>query len=149
MDCGIIGINYGNIRVTNMGKRRIKKLGKSMLSKVLDRQFVECRECHVTELEVSGDVSSVVCPTCVQRWIAPPPESVKKEKSDKPRGWHLKGFFEKDGVVYSKGEVVTDKDQIKELRSTNGKSAVSAKKQSVKKPKTATKRGTKHARSTK
>lgn len=135
-----------------MAKRKPRTLGKSNVTTVFDRQILLCRECQFTEMEVSGDVGAVVCPNCVQRWIGAPPEAAKKEKSDKPRGWHLKAYFEHDGVVYSKGEAVTDPKQITELRNAHGKPATStkpAKKPAAKKTKTASKRGTKHARSTK
>lgn len=139
-----------------MTKRKNRKLTKTMISKITDRHILLCRECLLTEMIVSGDVSAIVCPSCVQKKVAPPPD-YKKEKSDKPKGWHFKSYFEQNGVVYSKGKVVTDPTKIESLRTatTSPKAKVPAKKkvvakESVKKgKKTSSKRGTKHARSAK
>lgn len=141
-----------------MLKRRTRKLSKSMVSRVQGRHTLLCRECNQEEIEVSGEIVSVVCAYCVQKWIAPP-VNYKKEKSDKPRGWHFKAFFEHEGVVYSKGEIVTDEDEIKSLRKLHGK-VVKTKKPTQKKrikkevsvkksKKTVSKRGTKNVSSTK
>lgn len=100
-------------------KRRIKKLSKSQAQRISGTHFLVCKECGGHEIEVPGDVSAVTCAYCVQRMISPPP--VPKEKSDKPRGWHFKPFFEHEGQVFSKGELVTDDDEIATLRKQYGK----------------------------
>jgi len=139
-----------------MLKRRIKKLSKSMVSKITGRHVLVCRECNNEELEVGGDIASVVCSYCVQKWIAAPVNYTKKEKSDKPRGWHFKAFFEHNGIAYTKGEEVTDANEIAQLRKLHGKSTNTkkvTKKTTERKPPTGTKiksnRGRKNARITK
>jgi hypothetical protein len=94
--------------------RKRKKLTKTQALRVLGRKYLECSACNVEEIEVSDDISSVICSTCVQKLVGAPP--APKPKSDKPRGWHLKPFFEMNGVVYTKGVEVTDADDIKNLR---------------------------------
>lgn len=95
--------------------RRIKKLTKSAAAKISGRHTIICCECNLTEMEVSADVVKVTCAYCVQKMVAPPSNYVK-EKSDKPRGWQLKRYFEHNGVVYSKGKIVTDPTFIEELK---------------------------------
>lgn len=132
-----------------MLKRRTKKLSKSEVRKLTGVISVVCSECNLVEVDVPADVGRVTCALCVQKMISPPP-SVKKEKSDKPRGWHLKMYFEHGGLVYSKGELVTDAKQIVKLKNLT---PVSTKKVDVKKPVTKTKkkpvsRGSKNASTT-
>lgn len=100
--------------------RRIKKLNKSEVTKVTGRHVLTCKECSIVEMEVAADIGAVTCAYCVQRMVAPPAGISPKEKSDKPRGWHFKTFFEHEGVVYSKGEVVTDAKVIANLKKTSG-----------------------------
>jgi len=119
-------------------KRRIKKLTKAMVRRMTGTIILECRECGEEEVEVPSDTKSVVCPYCVQKWIAPPANYDKREKSDKPRGWHFKSYFEHDGKVYSKGEEVTDVNEIKRLKKEHKKESPVTK--------TAKKRGRKNAR---
>lgn len=121
--------------------RRTKKLTKTMLKKATGTHFLVCKVCGEEELEVNTDVIAVTCGMCVQLMLPPPDNYVKKEKSDKPRGWHFKSYFEQNGVVYSRGVEVTDKNEIEKLRKEAG---VSTKKVTAKK--TAKKRGRKHAR---
>jgi len=123
-----------------MLKRRTKKASKSVVAKVSGRQYLVCKECNIEEVLVSNDIAAVTCGYCVQKMIAPPVYKEKIVKSDKPRGWHFKMYFEQDGVVYSKGEVVTDKKEISKLK----KSVTDTPAKSVKKA--TTKRGTKNAR---
>lgn len=92
--------------------RKSKKT--STISVHVGRQYIICSECSLEELEVPSNVSKVVCANCVQKMTAPP-EGVKP-KSDKPRGWHLKMYFEHNGEVYSKGILVTDPQEIKKLK---------------------------------
>lgn len=99
-------------------KRRIKKLSKAQAARISGTHFLVCKECGGYEVEVPMDVSAVTCAYCVQRMIVPPP--MPKEKSDKPRGWHFKAYFEHEGVVYSKGEPVTDPDEILQLKREHG-----------------------------
>jgi hypothetical protein len=82
------------------------------------RHVLTCKECDYEELEASTSVVAVICAYCVQKMISPP-DSYKKEKSDKPRGWHLKLYFEHNGVVYSKGVAVTDPAELKALKKLN------------------------------
>lgn len=113
--CGIPDSNFGN--EDNMAlTRRIKKMSNSMLSKHVGKHELVCKECGITPHIVSTEVSAFTCGRCVQKLVAPPDCYVVKEKSDKPRGWHFKLFFEHGGVVYSKGEIVTDPAEIKRLR---------------------------------
>lgn len=118
-----------------MLKRRIKKLTKSQLVKHNGRHTLMCKECNLISKEVSTEVSAFTCCYCVQKMIAPPANYKKATKSDKPRGWHFKMYFEQDGVVYSKGQVITDPKEIAALR----KSAKSAPKKTVAKKATKTK----------
>lgn len=138
-------------------KRRIKKLTRAEIRKVGGRQYLVCSECGEEEVEVPSDISKVTCAYCVQKMIAPPP-NYKKEKSDKPRGWHFKEYFEHDGVVYSKGREIIDPDEIAELKKLSKKSKMVVKAKTVVKPKkvsklkvtkTKMKRGRKNARTTK
>lgn len=107
-------------------KRRIKKLNKSQIKTAVGRHILSCKVCDTVEVEVSTDVVAVTCAYCVQKLVAPPAGITPKEKSDKPRGWHFKMFFEHDGIVYSKGEIVTDAKEIAKLRKLN-KTTVKAK----------------------
>jgi hypothetical protein len=120
--------------------RRIKKLTKSMAIKVTGRQYLLCTECGEEEVEVPADIGKVTCAQCVQKMIAPPESVQSREKSDKPRGWHFKAYFEHDGVVYSRGKVVTDPAEIKLLKNAPPSPAT---------PKIPKKRGRKNARTTK
>ena len=95
--------------------RRIKKLTKSAVQKINGRHTLTCKECNLETVEVSESVVAVTCARCVQKMVAPPAGYVK-EKSDKPRGWHFKMFFEHDGIVYSKGEIISDAKEIAKLR---------------------------------
>ena len=115
--------------------RRIKKLTKADVKKVNGRHTLVCKECNLETVEVSESVVAVTCAYCVQKMIAAPAGYVK-EKSDKPRGWHFKTFFEHEGVVYSKGEIVTDAKEIAKLRKSGG-----VKKKVEVKPTTGKKRG--------
>jgi ribosomal protein S27E len=126
-----------------MLKRRTKKASKAVVAKVSGRQYLVCKECNIEEVLVSNDIAAVTCGYCVQKMIAPPAYKEKVAKSDKPRGWHFKAYFEHEGVVYSKGEVVTDKKEISRLK----KSMTDTPAKSVKK--VTTKRSTKNARTTK
>lgn len=92
--------------------RKSKKT--STLSVHVGRQYIVCSECNLEELEVPTTVSKVTCSRCVQK-MAAPPDGVKP-KSDKPRGWHLKIYYEHNGEVYSKGVLVTDPDELKKLK---------------------------------
>ena len=119
-----------------MLKRRTKKLTKGQLIKHNGRHTLTCKECNLTTKEVSTEVSAYTCCYCVQKMIAPPANYKKAVKSDKPRGWHFKMYFEQDGVVYSKGQEVTDPKEIASLRK-NAKAA--APKKTVAKKATKTK----------
>jgi hypothetical protein len=127
-----------------MLKRRIKKASKATVSKVSGRHYLVCTECNIEEVLVGTDVGNVICGQCVQKMIAPPVYKEKVVKSDKPRGWHFKAYFEHDGIVYSKGEVVTDKKEIARLKKSID---VTVKSTATKTP--VKKRGAKNARTTK
>lgn len=101
-------------------RKRTKKLSKTMVTKLTGTQWLTCKECNDEQVLVSMDVGKVTCAYCVQKMIAPPSNYVKKEKSDKPRGWHFMLYFEYDGKVYSKGEEVTDKKEITSLKKKHG-----------------------------
>jgi len=124
--------------------RRTKKLTKSMLKKATGTHFLICKVCHEEELEVNTDVIAVTCGMCVQLMLPPPDNYIKKEKSDKPRGWHFKSYFEHDGVVYSKGVEVTDANEITRLKKEAGVAD-----KPKKKTKTSKKRGRKNVRASK
>lgn len=115
--------------------RRIKKLTKSAVQKINGRHILTCKECNSETVEASESVVAVTCAYCVQKMIAAPAGYVK-EKSDKPRGWHFKMFFEHGGVVYSKGEIVTDAKEIAKLRKAHTKNS-----KKIIKPTTGKKRG--------
>lgn len=99
-----------------MLKRRTKKLSKNQAIAATGRKWLECSECNVVEISVNSDIGRVTCPDCVQKIVAPPENYTPVEKSDKPRGWHLKRFFEHKGVVYSRGKEVTDAAIVEQLR---------------------------------
>ena len=101
-----------------MLKRRNKKLTKKMVTKATGRIMLTCCECEQEDVEVSSDIGKVTCAGCVQKMIAPPVgyKATEKNAPKKPRGWHLKLYFEMDGQVYSKGKLVTDKVLIKKLK---------------------------------
>lgn len=90
-------------------KRRIKKLSKTQVLKVTGRKILVCSECDNEEVEVSTDIGRVTCAYCVQKMIAPPPDTQKKSDGEKfPRGWHFKArYVHTNGKVYCKG-VLTD-----------------------------------------
>lgn len=98
--------------------RRIKKLNSSMAAKISGRLILTCKECNKISVEVPADIAYVTCAYCVQKMVAPPDNYVKKvDPADKkPKGWHFKMYFEHNGVVYSKGKVVTDAKQIAALK---------------------------------
>lgn len=121
--------------------RRTKKLTKSMFKKATGTHILVCKVCGEEELEVNTDVAAVTCGMCVQLMLPPPDNYIKKEKSDKPKGWHFMSYFEHNGIVYSRGIEVTDKDEIVRLKK-DAKVTGTAKK----KKKTVTKRGRKHAK---
>jgi hypothetical protein len=98
-----------------MLKRKIKKLTKALFRKVTGRKLLECCMC-ADELEVSADTSRVTCSRCVQQLVEPPANLYPKEKSDKPKGWHLKAYFEHNGKVYVRGVEITDAEQLVELK---------------------------------
>jgi hypothetical protein len=127
-----------------MLKRRIKKASKTTVSKVSGRYYLLCAECNIEEVLVGTDIGTVVCGRCVQKLVSPPEYKQKVVKSDKPRGWHFKMYFEHDGIAYSKGEVITDKKEIARLK----KSIVETGKSTSTKPQLK-KRGAKNARTTK
>lgn len=112
---GILNTSYGK-KEADMLKRRIKKLTTSMYKKATEKKYLVCSQCSTIEVEVSSDTKSVICSYCVQQMLAPPPNYEKKEKSDKPRGWHFKAYYEHNGIVYSKGIEVTDPDEINRLK---------------------------------
>jgi len=143
-----------------------------MVRKITGTTYMTCKECNEEEVTVPGDTKAVTCAYCVQKMIAPPPNHRKAEKSDKPRGWHFKAYFEHEGIVYSKGKVVSDKKEIIKLKKSTSadsapkkttpkkaskvKSAPVAKKPTVKvkkvakkATKTSSKRGIKNARTAK
>lgn len=96
--------------------RRIKKLTTKTVSKVTGRHVLVCKVCDKVYTEVCGDVVAITCAYCVQKLVAAPAGLQPKEKSDKPRGWQLKRYFEHNGLVYSKGKLITDTDKITELQ---------------------------------
>lgn len=137
-------------------KRRIKKLSKSEIRKVGGRHYLMCGECGNEEVEVPSDVGRVTCATCVQKMVAPPVGYKKTEKSDKPRGWHFKQYFEQNGVVYSRGVEITDPEKIKLLKKQFSEEPSPTKIKKITKNKVVKKvtkprvtRGKKHARSSK
>lgn len=132
-----------------MLKRRTKKLSKSEVKKLTGVISVVCSECNLVEVDVPADIGRVTCARCVQKMISPPP-NIKKEKSDKPRGWHFKMYFEHDGLVYSKGELVTDTKQIAKLKNLTPvvTKKVVTKKKPVKGKKKPVRRGTKNVSTT-
>ena len=122
-------------------KRRIRKLSKSEAARITGRQWLVCGECGNEEVEVPSDIGRVTCAACVQKMIAPPAGYKKTEKSDKPRGWHFKQYFEQNGVVYSKGVEVTDPEKIKALK--KAQKSADTKVVAVKKPTKVAKKVTK------
>ena len=119
-----------------MLKRRTKKLSKSEVKKLTGVTSVVCSECNLIEVRVPADIGRVTCGRCVQKMISPP-AGIRKDTSNKPRGWHLKAYFEHEGVVYSKGTVVTDTKEITKLKNFN---PLSVKKSVVKKTTTKNKK---------
>jgi len=115
------------IKVTNAMKKLLKS-GKGL------NKYLLCKECNEVEVEVSPDTKNVTCAYCVQYMISPPPNYEKKEKSDKPRGWHFKAYYEHNGIVYSKGIEITDSAEILRLKKEAGvtKSPVVKKKKTKK-----------------
>lgn len=97
-----------------MLSRRIKKLSSSEAIRSTGLKYLMCSTCDQEEVRVAMDISKVTCARCVQKLVAPP--DVATEKSDKPRGWHFKVYFEHNGSVYSKGKLITDAGEIKKLK---------------------------------
>lgn len=127
--------------------RRIKKLKNTQVKKITGRHVLVCKECNEEEVEVSADIVAVTCAYCVQKMIAAP-DGYVKEKSDKPRGWHFKLYFEHNGVVYSKGKEITDTKLIAKLKkeASAGPKVATKKTAKTKNPSTKSK---KNARTTK
>ena len=124
-----------------MLSRRIKKLSPSEVNRTSGLKMLTCATCESVEVKVSMDVTKVTCGRCVQKIVAPP--EIVQEKSDKPRGWHFKVYFEHNGLVYSKGELISDPAEIKKLKK---KAELIADKQSTT-PSATSKRGRKNASS--
>lgn len=119
-------------------KRRIKKLSKSMRIKATGRVILTCSICEKNDIEVPADISHVTCGRCVQAMVAPPEEPNKKIKSTRPKGWQFKRLYEEDGLVYSRGKLISDPELISELRNPvkvvkPAKTTVKAKSQTGKK----------------
>lgn len=138
------------VKVTNAMKKLLKS-GRGV------NKYLTCKECDEVEVEVGPDIKNVTCAYCVQRVIGPPPNYEKKEKSDKPRGWHFKAYYEHNGVVYSKGIEITDPAEISRLKKEAGVTKLpESKKKKIKKVKSVKtsvkvktkKRGKKNARAT-
>lgn len=128
-----------------MRKRGTRSLTQSQANKVRGQQYLGCDKCG-DDVLVGQDVGRVICDWCVQGMVPAPVLPVAKPKSEKPRGWHFKKYFEHEGVVYSHGEIVTDTKTIAALK----KEIMSEKKVSQKsKTKVGKTRGRKHARTTK
>ena len=115
MPGGANNTDFGKYEDNMALKRRIKKLTKSMVAQMTGTMFLTCKECNESDVLAPCDTRSIICSDCVQKMIAPP-SNYKKEKSDKPRGWHFMSYFEHGGIVYSKGIEVTDKIEIKRLK---------------------------------
>ena len=97
-------------------KRRVTKQSKKVVKKITGSHEIACTDCQ-TPFIVSADVRALVCADCVQKMIAPPPMPKKKGEADKkPRGWHFKLYFEHNGIVYSKGVIVTGSAEITKLK---------------------------------
>lgn len=111
-----------------LGKRKLKKLDTKYIQRSREIKCLSCSECNRDVICV-GDVAAVVCAYCVQKMLIPPKNTTRLVKSNKPRGWHFKAYFEQDGVVYSRGKVVTDLNEISKLKkgSKNSKSATQPK----------------------
>jgi hypothetical protein len=109
-------------------RRKNKKATKQQISNLagkLGKHFLFCKVCNLVELEVSMDVSAVTCAWCVIKIVSPPELYSKPQKSDKPRGWHFKTYFEHEGKVYSKGIEITDAKEIKKLKKSMTSSSTS------------------------
>lgn len=128
-----------------MRKRGTRSLTQSQANKVRGQQYLGCDKCG-EDVVVSQDVGRVICDWCVQGMVPAPALPVTKPKSEKPRGWHFKKYFEHEGVVYSHGEIVTDTKVIAELKRENRTEKKVSRKSKTKISKT---RGRKHARTTK
>lgn len=117
-------------------KRRIKKLTKTEIKKVGGRHYLLCGECGREEVEVPSDIARVTCAYCVQKMVAPPPDTQKKPEGEKfPRGWHFKArYVHTDGKVYVRGQLTDE---------TDTPSTVTKKKTSRKVTKTSVKKKTK------
>jgi hypothetical protein len=120
-------------------RRRTRKLSKAQAAKITGTKWLMCSECGEEELEVNMDIGKVICAYCVQRMVAPPDNYVKKEKSDKPKGWHFKAYFEHEGKVYVRGVEIVEEDEIARLRKTHtsSKPKTVVKKTKSKKPRKA------------
>ncbi len=140
-------------------RRRNKKVSKKQLQSFklgMSSIVLVCKVCGEEEVSVSSDCTAVTCAYCVQRMLPPPEKPKSAQKSDKPRGWHFKSYFEQDGIIYSKGVEVTDPKEIVRLTKLFGKKSVKvAVTPKVKKVKAKTKqtkptvRGKKNARTSK
>lgn len=128
-----------------MRKRGTRSLTQSQANKVRGQQYLGCDKCG-DDVLVGQDVGRVICDWCVQGMVPAPVLPVAKPKSEKPRGWHFKKYFEHDGVVYSHGEVVTDPREIAVLKKENKPEKKVTRKT---KTKTTKRRGRNNARSTK
>lgn len=112
------------MKKSNKRRERTKApLTRGEIARATSSKYLSCKECGYNEVLVREDIKSVVCADCAQRMAAPPDNYVKPgpPSKPKPRGWHLKAYFEMDGVVYSRGQEVTDSEEIKRLRKLHGK----------------------------
>lgn len=132
-----------------MRRRKIKKVTKSQFKQLRGNKWLVCKECEEEEVAVAMDTSAVTCAVCVQKTLAPPPATKKVVKSGMPRGWHFKVYFEKDGVVYSKGKVIKDAKKIASLKKAHPPAKSTKKPAKAVGKTTAKKRGRKNASTTK
>jgi hypothetical protein len=97
-----------------MLKKKVTKYTGGKL-RIMERKALVCRECKVTTVSVSTDITAVVCAYCVQKSVEPPKSVISKPSSDKfPRGWHFKQrYVHTDGRVFCKGVETGEKNTPK------------------------------------
>jgi hypothetical protein len=87
--------------------------------KKISIKTVVCDLCHIIRVRVASDAAGAICWVCLFKQVGMPEEPKYLKKSDKPKGWHFKKYFESDGKIYSKGVEITDLEEIQKLKSEN------------------------------
>jgi hypothetical protein len=128
-------------------RRRSGKSADNLLKLNRTTALITCKTCQKHQVRTNSDVAWVICKFCVQEMVGMPAEALPRVKSDRPRGWQRRRYYEYNGVVYSRGKEVSDETLIEALRNGNFDDITPPKVKKVK-PKGTKRRGRKNASNT-